>query len=121
MRAALYIATLMCLAAARTPASAEAPAASGIPPSRSETAAKLAGLAGFVNLFCPALRSDPDRLKAVVGSLGYEMPDLETGDLRLAAHGYIEAYRKNVPDSCARASALFGTAGTVVPGLVLPR
>ncbi|WP_236960589.1 hypothetical protein [Methylobacterium durans] len=117
--AVMRLAALMWLAATLGGASMEAPDGAAAP--KGETAAKLAGLAGFVNLSCPDLRSDPERLKAVIHSLGYEMTDLERGTIRLSAHGYMEAYRRNVPESCARAAALFGQTGSVVPGLVVPR
>ncbi|GEP02915.1 hypothetical protein [Methylobacterium oxalidis] len=114
MRVVLRLAVVAWLGAGLA-AGAEEPA----PPR--ETAAKIAGLAGFVNLSCPDLRSDPVRLQAVMRSLGVEMADLELGRLRLSAQGYIEAYRRDVPRSCARAASLFGRDGTVIRGLVVPR
>lgn len=84
-------------------------------------AAKLAGLAGFVNLECPNLRSDPARLKKTVEAMGVESASLERGELLLAANAYIEAYRKDVAASCRKAEALFGPDGSIVPGMIVPR
>ena len=84
-------------------------------------AAKLAGLAGFVNLECPDLRSDPARLKQTVEALGVDDAGLETGDLHLIATRYIETYRKDVAANCRKAEETFGPRGSVIPGLIVPR
>lgn len=88
---------------------------------RRNQAAKLAGLAGFVNLECPGLRSDPARLKQSVEAMGVDAANLEQGELLLAANAYIEAYRRDVPASCRKAEAMFGPAGSIIPGMVVPR
>ncbi|GJE27319.1 hypothetical protein [Methylobacterium organophilum] len=84
-------------------------------------AAKIAGLAGFVNLSCPTLRTDTARLKSTVTAMGVSLEELEQGELRLRAQSYIEAYRKDVEASCKRAAELFGAEGRVVPGLFVAR
>lgn len=88
---------------------------------RRNQAAKLAGLAGFVNLECPGLRSDPARLKQTVEALGVDAASLETGDLHLTATRYIAAYQKDVAANCRKAEATFGPQGSIVPGLIVPR
>lgn len=106
------------------PAIDAVPAPEPVPPpidARRNNAAKLAGLAGFVNLACPNLRSDPARLKQAVEAMGVDVPSLETGDLQLAAHAYIEAYHRDVAESCRRAEERFGPSGSLIPGLILPR
>lgn len=85
------------------------------------TAAKLAGLAGFVNLDCPGLRSDPGRLRQAVEAMGVDAASLETGELLLAASAYLEAYRRDVPASCRGAEERFGPSGTLIPGVIVPR
>ncbi|WCS23909.1 hypothetical protein LOK46_22575 [Methylobacterium sp. NMS14P] len=103
---------------AQPPAQAQDPAAAD--PRRNQ-AAKLAGLAGFVNLECPGLRSDPARLKQTVEALGVDAASLETGDLHLTATRYIAAYQKDVAANCRKAEATFGPQGSIVPGLIVPR
>ncbi|WP_331303838.1 hypothetical protein [Methylobacterium oryzae] len=88
---------------------------------RRNQAAKLAGLAGFVNLECPGLRSDPARLKQTVEALGVDPASLETGDLHLTATRYIAAYQKDVAANCRKAEATFGPQGSILPGLIVPR
>lgn len=88
---------------------------------RRNQAAKLAGLAGFVNLECPGLRSDPARLKQTVEALGVDAASLETGDLYLIATRYIAAYQKDVAANCRKAEATFGPQGSIIPGLIVPR
>lgn len=100
------------------PMQAQDPAAAN--PRRNQ-AAKLAGLAGFVNLECPGLRSDPARLKQTVEALGVDAASLETGDLHLTATRYIAAYQKDVAANCRKAEATFGPQGSIVPGLIVPR
>ena len=78
-------------------------------------AAKLAGLAGFVNLECPTLRSDPARLRQAVEAMGGDVAALETGELLMAAGSYIEAYRRDVPASCRGAEERFGPSGSLIP------
>ncbi|ONF46363.1 hypothetical protein RSM1_25035 [Methylobacterium radiotolerans] len=103
---------------AQPPMQAQDPAAAD--PRRNQ-AAKLAGLAGFVNLECPGLRSDPARLKQTVEALGVDAASLETGDLHLTATRYIAAYQKDVAANCRKAEATFGPQGSIIPGLVVPR
>ncbi|MDE3748452.1 hypothetical protein [Methylobacterium radiotolerans] len=103
---------------AQPPMQAQDPAAAD--PRRNQ-AAKLAGLAGFVNLECPGLRSDPARLKQTVEALGVDAASLETGDLHLTATRYIAAYQKDVAANCRKAEATFGPQGSIIPGLVMPR
>ncbi|MGU3469092.1 hypothetical protein ACLBXO_30035 [Methylobacterium sp. C33D] len=100
------------------PMQAQDPAAAD--PRRNQ-AAKLAGLAGFVNLECPGLRSDPARLKQTVEALGVDPASLETGDLHLTATRYIAAYQKDVAANCRKAEATFGPQGSIIPGLIVPR
>ena len=102
---------LLC-AVAQEPAPADA---------RRNTAAKLAGLAGFVNLECPSLRSDPDRLKQAVEAMGVEFASLEKGEPLVAAGSYIEAYRRDVPGNCRQAEEKFGPSGSLIPGVIVPR
>lgn len=81
-------------------------------------AAKLAGLAGFVDLSCPEMKPDRERLKAVVTRLGIDPADLDEGDLLMRTKTYIEIYQKDVPTNCARAAENFGEAGKTLPGLI---
>jgi hypothetical protein len=39
----------------------------------------------------------------------------------LQARGYLAAYAKDVPASCAKAEELFGQRGRIIPGIFLPR
>lgn len=91
-----------------------------LPPKRN-SAAKLAGLAGFVNLSCEAIRTDKERFTAAIEALGVQTPELEQGELRLRAQAYIDAYRKDVDANCRRAGEMFGQGGTVIPGLFVAR
>lgn len=81
-------------------------------------AAKLAGLAGFVDQSCPEMKPDRERLKAVVTRLGIDPAALDEGDLLMRTQTYIAIYRKDVPGNCARAVQNFGEAGTTLPGLI---
>ena len=114
---------------AETPS--EAPAAPAAPPAaegagpqldrNQALAAKLAGLVGFVNVACPELRGETERLNAAVRRLGIEPEALNTGLLQLAATSYLETYRKDVPGNCKRALDTFGPASRLVPDLVVRR
>ena len=84
-------------------------------------AAKLAGLAGFVNMSCPDLRSDPARFKAAIEGMGVSLEALEQGELLLRARSYLEAYRGKAPESCKKAVELFGQDGTVLPDIIVRR
>ena len=84
-------------------------------------AAKLAGLVGFVNVSCPELRGEPERLQAAVRRLGIEPEALNTGALHFAAASYLESYRKDVPANCQRALDTFGPTSGLVPNLVVRR
>ncbi|GJE07188.1 MULTISPECIES: hypothetical protein [Methylobacterium] len=138
MTAPRMLAAACCLIAGLTAAAAQEPArepskapetstaAPSAPPGGEITgprnnAAKIAGLVGFVNVSCDALKGDTDRFKAVVSGMGVDPKDLESGELLLRARSYLEAYRKDVPANCKRAADLFGKDGSVVPGLVVPR
>ena len=81
-------------------------------------AAKLAGLAGFVDLSCPDAKADRDRLKSVVTRLGIDPAELDEGDLQMRTKSYIEIYQKDVATNCARALQNFGESGTTIQGLV---
>ncbi|MER2195785.1 hypothetical protein [Methylobacterium brachiatum] len=91
------------------------------PPANALKAAKLAGLAGFVNTHCETLRTDGDRFKSVVQAMGVDPADLERDALLLQARSYLAVYEKDVLASCTRADAMFGRTGTVVPGVFVPR
>ena len=81
-------------------------------------AAKLAGLAGFVDQSCPDSKSDRDRLKSVVTRLGIDPAELDDGDLLMRTKTYVEIYQKDVAANCARAVQNFGESGTTIPGLI---
>lgn len=84
-------------------------------------AAKLAGLAGFVNLSCPEIRTEKDRFRAAIEAMRINPADLEQGALRLSAESYIMAYQKDVPASCRQAGELFGQNGRLIPGVFVAR
>ena len=115
-RHALLWATILCLG----PATLRAEEAPDIPAPK-RNAAKLAGLAGFVNLHCDKLRTDQDRFKGAVQAMGVDPVELDRDVLLLQARSYLAAYQKDVPGSCARAQDLFGQSGTIIPGLFPPR
>lgn len=81
-------------------------------------AAKLAGLAGFVDQSCPDSKADRDRLRSVVTRLGIDPAELDEGDLLMRTKTYIEIYQKDVAANCARAVQNFGKTGTTIPGLI---
>jgi hypothetical protein len=91
------------------------------PSPQATNAAKLAGLVGFVNLSCETLRTDGERFRRAVQSMGVDPADLDRDALMLQARSYLAAYQKDVPGSCARAVELFGQSGRIIPGIVLPR
>jgi hypothetical protein len=130
MRACIAALAAACLAGgaalAQTAPEAPAapPAAEGAGPQLDRNqalAAKLAGLVGFVNVACPELRGETERLNAAVRRLGVEPEALNTGLLHLAASSYLESYRKDVPGNCRRALDTFGPASRLVPDLVVRR
>ncbi|MCJ2035648.1 hypothetical protein [Methylobacterium sp. J-068] len=84
-------------------------------------AAKLAGLAGFVNMSCPEIQTEKDRFRTAIEALRINPADLEHGKMRLSAESYIMAYQKDVPASCRQAGELFGRNGSVIPGLFVSR
>ncbi|MDP4023878.1 hypothetical protein Q8W71_14680 [Methylobacterium sp. NEAU 140] len=112
---------LVVLLAACVAASAQAVPDAPAAPDARNSAAKLAGLAGFVNMACTGIRTDTERLRSAVEALGVGMKDLEQGELRLRAQGYIDAYRKDPTASCERAQTMFGPTGTVIPGVFVAR
>ncbi|MCJ2141843.1 hypothetical protein [Methylobacterium sp. E-066] len=118
MRIRSLLPTTLVLAAIAAPAFGQAPAE---PPANALKAAKLAGLAGFVNVHCQTLRTDGDRFKSVVQAMGVDPADLERDTLLLQARSYLAVYEKDVPASCTRAEELFGRSGKVVPGVFVPR
>ena len=81
-------------------------------------AAKLAGLAGFVDQSCPDSKADRDRLKSVVTRLGIDPAELDDGDLLMRTKTYVEIYQKDVAANCARAVQNFGESGTTIPSLI---
>lgn len=128
LAAMLLLTTLAAAPACAQPAPGDGPppAPENPPPEtkadrQRNSAAKLAGLLGFVNTSCPEIQSDKERFKTVVERLGVPFDDLAHGDLQLRARAYMEIYAKDVADSCARAVANFGETGTTIPGLVVKR
>lgn len=133
----LALMTLLLLAAMTAPGSAQPapqtapneampPAPENPPPEtkadrQRNSAAKLAGLLGFVKDGCPDLKPDYERFKTVVARLGVPLDDLQQGDLLLRTRAYTEIYAKDAAESCTRAVANFGEAGTTIPGLVVKR
>ncbi|MFE1599384.1 hypothetical protein [Methylobacterium sp. ID0610] len=91
------------------------------PTSMQNKAAKLAGLAGFVNMSCPEIRADKDRFRAAVQAMKIDPDELEQGQLRLTAQSYIAAYQKDAATSCRRAAELFGRNGSVISGVFVSR
>ena len=94
MRIRSLLPTTLVLAVLAAPALGQAPAeppaqAPAEPPANALKAAKLAGLAGFVNVHCPALRTDGDRFKSVVQAMGVDPADLERDTLLLQARAYL--------------------------------
>ncbi|MDQ0448644.1 hypothetical protein [Methylobacterium aerolatum] len=90
-------------------------------PAPKRNAAKLAGLAGFVNLNCATLRTDQDRFKGAIQSMGVDPAELDRDALMLQARSYLAAYQKDVPGSCSKAEELFGRSGRIIPGVFLAR
>lgn len=90
-------------------------------PAPKRNAAKLAGLAGFVNLNCEKLRTDQDRFKGAIQSMGVDPAELDRDALLLQARSYLAAYQKDVPGSCQKAEELFGRSGRIIPGVFLAR
>ncbi|MHC2103781.1 hypothetical protein FV242_18505 [Methylobacterium sp. WL64] len=122
MRIRSLLPTTLVLAVLAAPALGQAPKEPPAePPANALKAAKLAGLAGFVNVHCQALRTDGDRFKSVVQAMGVDPADLERDTLLLQARAYLAVYEKDVPASCARADEMFGRTGKVVPGVFVPR
>ncbi len=130
-RAAVVAAFLLALplAAGAQEAPREAPkeAPAGAPqeapppePNRQQAnAAKLAGLIRFVGESCQDVRPDYERFKSVVAAMGVDLDAISKGELLMRSMSYTEAYRKNVEESCRKATELFGEKGTSIPGLVL--
>ncbi|KST56849.1 hypothetical protein AO398_09760 [Methylobacterium sp. GXS13] len=118
MRIRSLLPATLVLASIAAPALGQAPVE---PPANALKAAKLAGLAGFVNVHCETLRTDGDRFKSVVKAMGVDPADLERDTLLLHAQSYLAVYEKDVPASCARADEMFGRTGKVVPGVFVPR
>ncbi|WP_244507480.1 hypothetical protein [Methylobacterium phyllostachyos] len=90
-------------------------------PAPKRNAAKLAGLVGFVNINCDKLRTDQDRFKSVIRSMGVDPDELDRDALLLQAQSYLAAYQKDVPGSCQKADELFGRSGRIIPGVFLAR
>ncbi|MBZ4180043.1 hypothetical protein, partial [Escherichia fergusonii] len=65
-----------------TPSRAQEPPQ--LPPSQRD-AARLAGLAGFVNLSCDRPRTDQDRFKGAIQAMGVDPKDMDGGALMLQA------------------------------------
>ena len=122
MRIRTLSALALALAVTAAPAFGQAPAEPPAePPANALKAAKLAGLAGFVNVHCETLRTDGDRFKSVVQSMGVDPADLERDTLLMQARSYLAVYEKDVPANCVRADAMFGRTGKVIPGVFVPR
>lgn len=110
--------------AAPPEAGSDAPAAPGDPVKERQrnSAAKLGGMVTFVSESCPDAKPDFTRFKQVIAAMGVDIKDLEQGGplmVRLAS--YVQAYQRDVAQSCKRALALFGPSGTAIPGLIGPR
>jgi len=102
-----------------TPAEAPRDAAQPEPNRQQANAAKLAGLIRFVGESCQDVRPDYERFKSVVAAMGVDLDAISKGELLMRSMSYTEAYRKNVEESCRKATELFGEKGTSIPGLVL--
>jgi hypothetical protein len=74
-----------------------------------------------VNIHCTALKSDAERFKGAVRSMGVDPAEIDRDALMLQARAYLAAYEKDVPASCAKADELFGQTGRIIPGIFLPR
>ena len=93
MRIRSLLPTTLVLAVLAAPALGQAPKEPPAePPANALKAAKLAGLAGFVNVHCQALRTDGDRFKSVVQAMGVDPADLERDTLLLQARAYLAVY-----------------------------
>ncbi|GJD46905.1 hypothetical protein AFCDBAGC_4790 [Methylobacterium cerastii] len=90
-------------------------------PAKKRNAAKLAGLVGFVNVNCSMLKTDVERFKGAVQSMGVDPAEIDRDALMLQARGYVAAYAKDVPASCSKAQELFGQRGRIIPGIFVPR
>jgi hypothetical protein len=101
----------------RTPQGQEA----GDIPAEKRNAAKLAGLVGFVNLHCSALKSDAERFKGAIRSMGVDPAQIDRDAPMLQARASLAAYEKDVPASCGKPVELFGQKGRIIPGIFLTR
>lgn len=114
---AALLATVLLVAAGPIARGQEA----GDIPAEKRNAAKLAGLVGFVNVHCSALKSDAERFKGAVRSMGVDPAEIDRDALMLQARAYLAAYERDVPASCAKAEEMFGRKGRIIPGIFLPR
>lgn len=113
----VLLATALLVAAAPIAQGQEA----GDIPAEKRNAAKLAGLVGFVNVHCSALKSDAERFKSAIRSMGVDPAEIDRDALMLQARAYLAAYEKDVPVNCGKAVELFGQKGRIIPGIFLPR
>jgi hypothetical protein len=116
-RAALVLFIALAAPATAQP-SPESPPEEAKRERQKNNAAKLAGLAGFVDQSCPDSKADRDRLRSVVTRLGIDPAALDEGDLLMRTKTYVEIYQKDVAANCARAVQSFGETGTTIPGLI---
>ena len=114
---AVLMATALLVAAAPIAQGQEA----GDIPAEKRNAAKLAGLVGFVNVHCSALKSDAERFKSAIRSMGVDPAEIDRDALMLQARAYLGAYEKDVPANCEKAVELFGQKGRIIPGIFVPR
>ena len=116
-QAALFVVSALAAPAMAQPAPEPTPDEAKIERQKNN-AAKLAGLAGFVDQSCPDSKADRDRLRSVVTRLGIDPAALDEGDLLMRTKTYVEIYQKDVAANCARAVQSFGESGTTIPGLI---
>lgn len=116
-QAALFVMSALAAPAMAQPAPEPTPEEAKIERQKNN-AAKLAGLAGFVDQSCPDSKADRDRLRSVVTRLGIDPAALDEGDLLMRTKTYVEIYQKDVAANCARAVQSFGESGTTIPGLI---
>ncbi|WP_375408979.1 hypothetical protein [uncultured Methylobacterium sp.] len=116
-QAALFVMSALAAPAMAQPAPEPTPEEAKIERQKNN-AAKLAGLAGFVDQSCPDSKADRDRLRSVVTRLGIDPAALGEGDLLMRTKTYVEIYQKDVVANCARAVQSFGESGTTIPGLI---
>jgi hypothetical protein len=113
--------SLTLVAALSGPVSAEEPNSRIFPEDRIERAAFLFGIAAYVSVNCQTIHPDWRVMRIAIAANNVREEDLKKPPLADLSKKQVEGWLKApATSSCRLIDTMFGAAGTLVPGLVLP-